>query len=488
MRQQYVSRKSLIDGMCRLAVQSWMLLLPFWIMPPVVDALADRGDQPQRPIGLDEAMALALDADSELRHLRLDHELDAARFRVGLREFFPSLSLSYSGMDAVTEAEPDSRSRRLTFGVEQLVYGGNRRVVSRRLRRKELEIEELEILAAAERVSVATMDLVVDYLRNKRQTAIYEQTLALTSAQHAIALREYELGSMSELQLLEIDLALRNLDLELQRLRVEKQRSLLRFRRHIRIEEEVFPAGGIDIDYRGSIGPGEVETLRMQMPTQNTQVLRSEAELRSAREQARRARMMWLPDIRLSAELSSAAEQFPLTEHGVSLGLTFDFSLPLLPGESTLTAGERSTGERTRGTSASVRPGDNIDALYNRATADVALSRSETRRDELLYQLGNDISELAIDLRFRRAAVDSLQARLAAEERRAAVAELRHALGEITRLTLVETELARTRIAAEMVDAVVAIFRTELTLLQKTGAGTAPNLFRRVITNTSREA
>lgn len=472
------------------AVLRWMLLVLCAVMPQVDTWSEEPSGVPPRPIALADAMTLALQADSELRYLRLDHELDAARFRLAVREFFPSLSVSYSGTDAVTEGEPDSRSRRMTFGIEQLVFSTNRRVVSRRLRRMELEIEKLELLAVAERVSLATMELVADYLRHKRRTAIYERTLALTVAQHEIAIREYQLGSISELQLLDIDLALRDLDLEVQRLSVEKRRSLLRFRRHIRVEnsDEAVPAGEINTGYRGSIGPAEVERLRMQMPRQSIQVLRSEAELRSAQEQARRARLMWLPDIRLSAELSSAAQQFPLSEHGASLGLTFDFSLPLLPGESTLTAGGRSTGERSRGTSASIRPGDNVDALYNRATANVALSRSQTRHDELLYQLENDICELAIDLQFRRATVASLQARLAAEEQRAAVAELRHTLGEITRLTFVESELARTRIAAEIVDAVVALFRTEITLLQKTGASTAHTLFHRVITDTSHEA
>ncbi len=472
------------------AVQPLLVLVLLAAWPPADARSEDVPQLNQRRIGLDEAMMRALEADSELRYLQLDHALDAARFRLGLRQFFPSLSVSYSGMDSVTASEPDSRSRRLTLGVEQLLFSANRRIVSRRLRRMELEIEELEILAAAERVNLATMELIADYLRHKRQTEIYERTLTLTSAQHKIAVREFELGSISELQLLEIDLALRDLTLEVQRRQVEEERALLRFQHHVRTanDDDALPAGEINTDYRGSIGPAEIERLREKMPMQSIPALRSEAELRTAREQARRARLTWLPDIRLSVEASSAAEQFPLTEHGLTLGVTFDFSLPLLPTESTLTAGGRTTGERSRGTSASIRPGDNVDAIYNRAAADVALSHSRARRDELLHQLEKDVAELAIDLQFRRAAVDSLQTRMEVEERRAAVSKMRHTLGDITRLNLVEGELARARVAAEIVDAVVALFRTEIALLQTTGAATAHTLFHRVIADSTREA
>ncbi len=53
---------------------------------------------------------------------------------------------------------------------------------------------------------------------------------------------------------------------------------------------------------------------------------------------------------------------------------------------------------------------------------------------------------------------------------------------------LVEGELARARVAAEIVDAVVALFRTEIALLQTTGAATAHTLFHRVIADSTREA
>lgn len=434
------------------------------------------------PIGIEQAIRRALEADSELRLLRLDHKLDEARFRTAVREFFPNLSISYSGLDSVTFAMPDARSRRLSVGFQQLVFGANRRITGRRLRRMELDIQRLALLSAAERTAVTVIGLFADYLRATQQTAIVERTFELTRDQVAIAAEELAQGAVSELQFLEIELMSRELGLELAKSRSERQRLLVRFMQLLRLDSSAptAPYGAIDTAYRGTIDARDIERLRAGVSDDNLEVLRARAGTAAAAEQQRRARRDWIPDVRLNGELVSSADRFPLTQHGFSVGLTLAFALPLTPGDITVSAGRQSATERSRSVAATLRPGDNFDALYSRTAADIAVSRSRAGLDDLLRATDSAINELAIDLTHHRAALDILSSRRELEAQRAEIERLRLQLGEITRIAYLESQVARSRLEIDIARTVVALFQTEVALLQLAGTATFEPVYSRL--------
>ncbi len=434
-------------------------------------------------ITIDSAIARALEVDSELKNLRLLHQLDAARYRVSAREFLPRLSISYSGLDSVSYAATDSHSRRLTLGVQQLVYSAGSRIRGRKLRRMQLDIEELALLAAAERVALNVIELFADYLLLQHKNAILQQTWELSQQQREIAARELALGTVSELHYLEIDLLSQDLQLELQQARSRQRRTKVRFQQLLRIEQpsQSAPHGRIDTEFRGYIDSAAIELYRARARTDNLDILRAQKDLQAAVEQQRRARLTWLPDIRLNADVTSSADRFPLSEHGYSVGVTFDFAVPVVPAETTVSAGRQSATERSRSVSGTVRPGDNLDAIFSRTSADIEVARKQTQHDDLLQQSDSALIELAVELDHHHLALSLLQARGSVESRRSEIERLRLQLGEITRVAFLEAEIARAHLSIALTQTVVALFRTEVAILQLSGSGSFDQLYNRLI-------
>ena len=460
----------------------YLVVVLFLLGRATAPAAADRPPG-AHSITIDGAIARALEVDSELKNLRLLHRLDAARYRISAREFLPRLSIGYSGLDSVSYGAADSRSRRLTLSAQQLVYSAGSRIRGRKLRRMELDIEELALVAAAERTALNVIELFGDYLLLQHQNAILQQTWELSQQQRDIAARELALGSVSELHYLEIDLLSRDLQLELQQARSRQQRTQVRFQQLLRIEQpsRSAPHGRIDSSFRGYIDPASIEHYRARARTENIDILRAEKELQAAVEQQRLARLSWIPEIRLNADVTSTADRFPLSEHGYSVGVTFEFAVPVVPAETTLSAGRHSATERSRSVSGTVRPGDNLDAIFSRASADIEVSRRRTRRDDLLQQSDSTLTELTVELDHHHLALSLLEARGSVESRRSEIERLRLQLGEITRVAFLEAEIARARLSITLTQTVMALFRTEVAILQLSGAGNFEELYNRLI-------
>ncbi|TVQ39127.1 MAG: hypothetical protein EA384_07640 [Spirochaetaceae bacterium] len=449
---------------------------------------AARTHPPPAPLTIEAAIARALAMDRQLEYLRLDHTLEEARYRLSIREFLPTIAVAYSGSDSVSYGAPDSRSRRLTLSVQQLVFGGQRRIHSRRLRRTELNIEQLELLAEAERTTVDVIELFIEFLGLKQQNRILHETLELSRQQQSIAAEEFALGTINELQLLEVDLMSRDLALELRQSESEKRQLRAGLAQLLRLDLAATgePHGSIDGRFRGHIDSRSIERHRARIAAANLDVLRAGHDLALAQEQQRRTRRFRVPDIRLRADVTSAADRFPLSEHGYSVGVSFDFAVPFIPTETTVSAGRQTPAERSRSLSGTLRPGDNIDALLDRSAVEIAVRRSRTRHEEILLKSQTAFDRYAVELEHHRGALEILEARDEVETRRTEIERLRLQLGEITPVAYLEAEVARARLRIAITHSVVALFRTEVAILRLSGAGTFEPAYRRLITTGER--
>ena len=129
-----------------VAAALWCLCsgLPYWSLPGLWgDEALPPAQAPPRLAALDieTAVELALGASDELRHARIERDIAAERTRLSLRSFFPAVTLGYAQNDSVVYGAADSRLKRLSVGLSQVLFARGSRVSRYRLSNLELGVQ-----------------------------------------------------------------------------------------------------------------------------------------------------------------------------------------------------------------------------------------------------------------------------------------------------------------------------------------------------------
>ncbi|MFP4432575.1 MAG: TolC family protein [Spirochaetaceae bacterium] len=424
-----------------------------------------------RELAVEEAVALALESNPELRFTRYDRQIAASQYRLGVRSFLPSLSVSYSQNASVSYFNPDSRTRRIAVGVEQLIYDGGRRRYDREMQRLALSFASTSYDHSVEELVLSVVTNYAEMLQLRQQRTILEEIYANALEQLAIAREEVALGESTEIDLLEIALQVKDVEIEADQTARREELVALRFGRLVGLPETILPVarGRINPAYSGSLEETTVETYLARARLESLELVQRRVELDNRREELERVRRRWIPAVSATAEVNVSGKSFPLTEPGFSLGLSLSFAAPVLPAETGVTVGRRGELERSTALTASGRPAENLEEIYSEEVALLAAQRSR----QGLLDFESDISFTAreglLQVEAALSALELLREKAALEERRRTVELLQLEVGEITRVKFVEGEIARARLEVELLASVVGLFRSEVALLGSLG-------------------
>jgi outer membrane protein TolC len=422
-------------------------------------------------IDIDEALLRARRNHDALHYAKLQYEIDAARYRLSARSFFPDITLGYTQEDAVVYYGPDSHLKRLSVGVDQLIYAGGvraqqRRALSNRLLVLRHEIERMESDLNREIVS-----RYIEILKSSLQIEILEENLANGRDQLAIAAEEMQLGEITALDHVEIELAVQDLEIELALLKQEGNRQAHELKELLGIGAEcsLELIGAINADFRGMLEVEEEQFYVERAGRSSPDLAQREVEINALYANVQQARRLWLPKVSTQVELSVAGEQFPLTTPGFSVGLNLDFDTPVLPLRAGITAGSAEEGERSLGTTSYASPGTNLEGLRSVRVARLELAKGESGMRSYRRKLEYSVRQ---QYRSRCRALDILrleERRLELQARRYAIEALMLEMGETTRLEHLQSgvELARRRI--EQLSRIVSLFHLEADLLDMCG-------------------
>jgi outer membrane protein TolC len=454
-----------------------VLVLVFLNVPVVpICAETPHDGEPVR-ITVQDALLRAIRHDLTLSVARQEHLFTLRHMELSRRDYLPSLSVGFSGMDSVRYEGTDSRSRRLTAGIEQLLFSGGRRRAARRIQPLHKELSALSVVETSQQVRLAVIETFVRALALRDTLSLLDRLLESTRVQSELAIEEFRLGMITELQRIEVELA--TAGVEIDRVQAENQlRQLhLQLTRTIGLCDKpgVQPVGFINSNYRGVVELDDIDQLFARARRDGIRFHRARTELTMARHDLRNAQNSWFPDVRLRTEVHAAGDRFPLTEPGFTVSAVFSFATALMPGESSFTIGSQTRHERSRGFSATARPGDNVQAVLSRQFAQTAAERAGSRLDILERTTLHRLQDLMAEIRVTQRRLLLLHARAEMEQRAAAIDQLRANLGEITRSSLVEAQIARSRTGIEINKEVVNLFTTEITLLYELGA--EPDIF-----------
>ncbi|MBN1836704.1 MAG: TolC family protein [Spirochaetales bacterium] len=432
-------------------------------------------------LNIEDAVALAVAASDELRFARLERSIAAERARLSLRSFLPAVSLDYAQNDSVVYGAADSRLKRLSVGLSQVLFAKGSRISGCRVQNLELGLQSRALEQARAALVLEVTNLYLDALRLRLERGILEESCRNIQVQVRIAAEELRLGEITELAYLELVLAAKDQELELARRRQAEERSSFELREALGLEGQVRLTGTIDEDYRGLLETREPQWFVEACLSRNLELRRQEVELYGLRMRLTQCRLSWLPEVKASAELSMAGEQFPLTEPGFSLGVDFEFAAPVLPATAASTVGASGPRQRSAGISGSFGVGDNLEGMLAVRLAALELERAASRREAIRRGLEFTVRERLQSIAHQREAFALLREKRAIGERTQAVRSLMVDLGEITRLELVEGEAELAGLRVELLACVVTLFNLEVSLLEQCGLPGLETSYRAIL-------
>lgn len=410
-------------------------------------------------LGVSEAALLAVENSLSLKASR--QALDARRgaWRLGLRAFFPSLSVSASEDDTLSPHGRDGVTRTLSLSLRQALWDGGRLAAGRALEAAELDLAT----EALEREERALGEAAVEAYRQSQaasaRLAIRRESLVLAEAERAFLEKERRLGLAKEADLVEADLSLASMRLAVTEAELAASMAA----------EELAEALGLEsLPELSDPLPSFWRPFELDEDALVAAALERSHELASARlaltrrrAEARLARLSWLPRLSLEASGRVYGESLPLHEADWSLTLELGFSSPALSATALGGGGSDLAGRIRARRGMSLEPlGDPSQALLASTTAE-ALMLEEERYGLAVTGLDRRVRSATVAYRSAARLLEIRERALALGEERLRLAGLGASLGRATRTERLEAELKRAGLAIEVVDAVLGLIGAE---------------------------
>lgn len=422
-------------------------------------------------IDIDEALNRAIESSELLGFARMDYRVGVVRYGLSARSFLPDIIFGYTQEDSVAYYAPDSRLRRISLGVDQLLYAGGERIHQRRMLAGQLRIQQSYIEKMEQELRVEVVNRYIEILKLKLQIAILEKNLATGEEQIAIAEEELRLGEITRLDYVEIVLAVQDLEIELALLKQEGKRLNFEINELLGIEATrvVDMAGTINPGFKGLLKVEDVQYYIDAAGRNSAELQQREVELGTLQAALRQAQNSWLPRVSTQAEISVSGEGFPLVNPGFSVGVSLDFSTPFIPFHTGITAGSDAIGERSLGMTSSASVGANLEGTQSVRIARIDLQKAQAETQSYKRRLEFSVRE-QLETRFHLLENLRLEGeKLQLQIHRHSIQALMLEIGEITRLEYLESGIELARLRIDQLSKIVSLFQLETSLLALCG-------------------
>ena len=448
------------------------LLVLELVSPLRLTALPGSGPEEAEPMSLEKAIQAALQNSRELRYSLLSQKIASEKLRLSARRFFPELEVGISRNDSVLYGDPDSRLRQVSFGIRQLLFDAGRTVSGLKLQSSENKLGALDLRASREELIYSVILTYIELLCFKQKKDIDRGVHQTASLQQRIAQEEVRLGVITELDLLDIALGLKNIELELEKAEEEERLLLFKLARLTGsdpAEKKPVPVGTINEEYAGFTAAQSADYWLKRALENNLELLKLRARLAAQQEALAAARLRWLPEITGSFSLFFSGVDYPLTEPGFNLGLQFSFQAPFLPLQASASAGKRNPQERSLGYSASGKLAESLEGLYSLSLAKLNLQQARGQLEEFEMELKLQIQESLFTIENQKKILLLLREKLTIGQRRMIIQRLRLELGELKRIDFLNEEVNLGKLRVEVLNGQVTLYKQEVALLKLCG-------------------
>jgi outer membrane protein TolC len=326
-----------------------------------------------RALSIDVATAVRMSLDRSADLLSLEDQVSAAVFslKLGLRDYFPQLSLGYIDSTNIVTGGPDASSIQWTVTVRQPLFDGGRSRRQRRLAEADILLQRRAIKDKKREIIEAVDSAYHRVLMLERKLALQKDTLAITDQELEIARAQYGLGSIREIDLMESELQRSSLDISILSSEADLEESEFNLRQllGLRSDAALVLVDDFDAGYGGMDLPADPRLLEALVLEGNLELGQRQAELRRKLAAIIEAKAWYLPKVSLEGSLSLSGGRYPLQSASMNGKLMFEIPAPTTPLSFSVSMGGSTNKQRANGSSVDLNPLQEISSFAEIAEA-----------------------------------------------------------------------------------------------------------------------
>lgn len=401
-------------------------------------------------LDIDTAYILSVDNSINLRISKFQLMTEKRKAILGAWSYAPTLDISMSDSKTVRMNSSDTSSLNVSSTLSIPISRGGRESLQKKIKALSLDIQGTIIAQSEDDIKDScfqafhkthTLQMKIDALKKLQ---------IIAENQYEIAEKEYELGKIREIDLVETQLSVMTLSQTIYETETELYSSMYELKKITGIDESVSliletrrdeTYGGIDIQ---SIVP-ELQAAALRM---NIDILKTRSAVEESRLSGKITESTWKPDIDVDASVQLNGEKYPLQnpDYGIKLSLKFPFELVPL----NLSIGFSSTPNMQYGRSysASASSPSSLDSIFNKSLSDVSLSQAlmnaTSTEDDVLFQ----IEQLVAGYERIRKQQELLTKTMELQRRKVEILAMQLDIGKVTRADYLkgENELLNTQL------------------------------------------
>ncbi|MDR1232572.1 MAG: TolC family protein [Spirochaetaceae bacterium] len=392
-----------------------------------------------KPLTFAAAGEMAAAASIELQTELAQQTLRESAWKMGIRDFFPSITLTASEDDRVSRIGPDDFAKMYSVSVQQLLFDGGKMASGRKIERAQLSLQKDTLQNTLREISENAIAAYRQVLQGRTELEIKRKSLVTLERQRLILDKEKELGLALESDLLEADIMLEQAQIEIVNRELDQSEIEKQFAEMLGLD--ALPDLAEHIEVNRVFRLPDTHAVQSEMLARNPDLVSFQLSIRQKEEEAKFASRLWIPAIKGNASFSLTGNQYPLSHYKWSFGVTVDLSMPWIGSSTSGSYGEEAKTERTARLSESLQLLPSPSAGLSGKSAKLALNLERNKHAVMLRHTERNaellMEKLAFLIEKRDLSVRSKNLALAKIQ----LAETRNALGHITRLDLMQMEI-----------------------------------------------
>jgi outer membrane protein TolC len=335
----------------------------------------------------------ALEVAPDLNESRAQMNGAIINYRRDLTQYLPQLSLTFGNSENIRMDASDTYSYKASAEISQPIFNGGRNIAGRSLTRRQLMQQQNQLDLQEETVLDQVWEIYFGILSQKKKIDLYTRSLAIVETQVAVSEVQFQLGEMTELDFLEGKIQLNNYRSSIAQEELTLTQLEFQLKRLLFLEQwdELVLTDDLSMDYTGIEIPFHIDDLYEMASNNNLSIQEAQINLEALRSQINLNRLVFMPQISLTAQYQLSDNDLPLQNqsYGFSLDITFPFSN--LPITASIGYNEKPDQEfgTTKNISADV-PTD-ISHLINRRVNLLTYQASQDRLTSTIENLKADL-------------------------------------------------------------------------------------------------
>jgi outer membrane protein TolC len=436
----------------------------FLIILATIPSLLPAEDDRVLTITLAETRARAENNSSELEALLLQNQAQEYAWRLGIRSFFPTLSIGFNQSDAVTMLAPgDSTRKTVSFTLHQPLFDGGRALFQRQVQKIDLTLQQYAFVKKREELLDQAWSLFHRLLLSREKRRLQDELYAIARQQLVISQKEREVGAATEIDFIDTALQVKKMEAEMKKTGTDEEVLVYQFLMLCGLprSQAIDLNGKIDFTYRGLDLPPLTDFWLAMALERNMEYRQMAYGAARTREEFKIAQTTWIPTVGADFTFSLSGQGLPLYEPGFSFKLTFQFPFNEAPTRLGATAGAASTNQRTMTTDASADVLPSLTFLSDRKLALLKIRMTDLQVDGAEENLRFSIEQF---LKNYSAATENLSLQKETIEllnRKQRVTKEQLGIGEIKRIDYLKAQNEYYQQAIAIRESILAILQLE---------------------------